>query len=137
MRFLLVWHIDSHILWTNLNVAKMLIMLLINFYPIKATVPHGENYFFYLSLSVKLQYFLNLPKYFKERPTTLRECNAGRFYVLIFRSRLSLSGALRVLLGNQDIFVTWSCFTSYSSLLQFQLFQWGRKYFHWCCHQCF
>lgn len=79
MRFLLVWHIDSHILWTNLTVAKMLIMLLINFYPIKATVPRGANYFFYLSLSVKLQYFLNLPKYFKERPTTLRKCNVGRF----------------------------------------------------------
>lgn len=78
MRFLLVWHIDSHILWTNLTVAKMLVMLLI-FYPIKATVPRGANYFFYLSLSVKLQYFLNLPKYFKERPTTLRKCNVGRF----------------------------------------------------------
>ena len=137
MRFLPVWRTDSYIFWTNLTVAKMLIMLLINFYPIKSTVPHGADYFFYLSLSVKLLYFLNLPKYFKERPTTLRKCNVGRFYVLIFRSRLFLPGALWILLGNQDIFVTWSRFTSNSSLLQFQLFQWGRKCFHLCCHQCF
>lgn len=53
-RFLLVWHIDSHILLTYLMVAKMLIMLLMNFYPIKAMVPHGANYLFYAKPPVKL-----------------------------------------------------------------------------------